>query len=122
MKTNAILDSIHTRERLDHFRPQIAREQRQYILAADLRAQRHRFRGEQPIEGLDIDFGALEFRPGVFQMIGGVGAPDDVGGQSALGLIPCKRLERRGGQHAAEIPDHCLDHHALPETNASASG
>ena len=46
----------------------------------------------------------------------------DVGGQSTRGLIPRKRLERRGGQHAAEIPDHCLDHHALPEINALVSG
>ena len=72
-----------------------------------------RFGGEQLVEGLDIDLGALEFRPGVFQMIGGVGAADDVGGQAALALEPRKGLERRGGQHPAEIPDHRLDHHSL---------
>ena len=113
---------LHALERLDHFGPQIARQQRQHVLAANLGAQRQRFGREQFVEGFDVDFGALELRPGVFQMVGGVGAPDDVGGQPALGLIPRKRLERRGGQHAAEIPDHCLDHHALPETNVLASG
>ena len=43
-------------------------------------------------------------------MIGGVGAADDVGGQAALGLVARERLERRCGQDAAKIPDHCLDH------------
>jgi len=38
------------------------------------------------LDSLDIRTSStLEFRPGVFQMIGGVGAPDDVGRQSALG-------------------------------------
>ena len=46
-------------------------------------------------------------------MIGGVGAADDVGGQAALALEPRKGLERRGGQHAAKIPDHRLDHRSL---------
>src|ERR1700687_2366337 len=44
-------------------------------------------------------------------MIGGVGAPDDVGGQAALGFVPRKRLERRGREYAAEIPNHRLDRH-----------
>ena len=74
------------------------------------------FRGEQLIEGLDVDLGALEFRPGVFEMIGGIGAPDDIGGQPALGLEPGKRLERRGGEHAAKIPDYRLDHHSRRAT------
>ena len=42
-----------------------------------------------------IDLGALEFRPGILVVIGGVGAPDDIGGQPALALEPRKRLERR---------------------------
>ena len=46
------------------------------------------------IEGLDIDLGALELRPGIFQMIGGVGAADDVDGQAALFLETGERLER----------------------------
>ena len=85
---------LHALERLDHFGPQIARQQRQHVLAANRRAQCQRFGREQFVEGFDVDFGALEFGPGVFQMIGGVGAPDDVGGQPALGLIARKRLER----------------------------
>ena len=57
--------------------------------------------------------GALEFRPGVFQMIGGVGVADDVDGKAALLLETRKGLEGRGGQHPAEIPDHRLDHPVL---------
>ena len=75
-------------QRLDHFRPQVARQQRQHLAPANLGAERQRFRREQLIERLDIDLGALEFRPGIFQVIGGVGAPDDVGGQPAFGLEP----------------------------------
>ena len=55
-------------------------------------------------------------------MVGGVGAADDVGGQPALGLEPRKSLERRGSQHPAEIPDHCLDHHSLPFQCVLGSG
>ena len=82
-------------QRLDHLGPQISRQQRQDVLAADLRAQRQRFGGEQPVEGLNVDLGALEFRPGIFVVIVGVGAPDDIGGQPALALEPRKGLEWR---------------------------
>jgi len=44
-------------------------------------------------------------------MVARVGAPDDIGGQPALDLELRKRLEGRGSEHAAKIPDHCLDHH-----------
>ena len=81
-------------QRLDHFGPQIALQERQHVAAAHLGAERQRLRGKELVEGLDVDFGAFEFRPGVFQMIGGVGAADDVGGQSALGLEPREGLER----------------------------
>ncbi len=67
-------------ERFHHLRPQIPRKQRQYVLASNFRAERPRFRREQPVEGFDVDFGPLEFRPGILQMIGGIGAPDDIGG------------------------------------------
>ncbi len=96
-------------ERLDHLGTQIALKQRQHVAAAHLRAERARFLGEQLVEGVDIDLGPLELGPGVFQMIGGVGAPDDVDGQTALGLVPRERLERRARQHAAKIKDHSLD-------------
>src|SRR4030088_530176 len=43
-------------------------------------------------------------------MVGRVGAPDNIGGQPAFGLEPRERLERRGREHPAEIPDHCFDH------------
>jgi hypothetical protein len=33
-------------------------------------------------------------------------------GQAALGLEPAEGLERRGGEHPAEVPDHRLDRHA----------
>jgi hypothetical protein len=49
---------------------------------------------EQLVEAVNIDLGALEFRPGVFEVIGGVGAADDVDGNAALALKPCKGLER----------------------------
>jgi hypothetical protein len=97
--------------RLLVMQPQIADEQRQHLPPPDLgAAERERLLGEQPIEGLDIDLRALESGPGVLQMIGGVGAADDVDGEAALTLEARERLERRGGQHAAEIPDHRLDH------------
>src|SRR2546423_3415568 len=73
------------------------------------RAERKRFRGEQCVEGVDVDLGALEFRPGVFQMVGSIGAPDDIDGQATLCLEPRERLERRVRQHAAKIKDHSLD-------------
>ncbi len=102
---------LYAAQRLDHFGPQIARQQRQHVLAAHLGAQRQRFRREQLVEGLDIQFGALELGPGILVMIDGVGAPDDVGRQPALALEPRESLERRSGEHPAEIPDHRLDHY-----------
>jgi hypothetical protein len=45
------------------------------------------------IERFKVDFAALEFCPGVFPMIVGVGAPDNIGGQAALYLEPGKCLE-----------------------------
>ena len=90
-----VLNRLDAPERLDHLGPQVSRQQRQHVLAADLGAERQRFGGEQPVEGFDIHFGALEFRPGILPMIGGIGAPDDIGGQPALALEPRKRLERR---------------------------
>ena len=65
-------------QRLDHFRAQVAGEQRQHVLAADLGAERLRFRREQRIECVDADLGAFELGPGVVEMVGGVGAADDV--------------------------------------------
>ena len=97
-------------ERLDHFRPQIAGQQRQYVLAADFSPQRQQLRRKQPVEGLDIHLGPFEFRPGVLQMIGCVGAADDVGGQAALGLEASERLKRRGRQYAAKVPDYRFQH------------
>ena len=67
-------------ERLDHFGTQIALQQGQHVLAAHLGAERAGFGREQRVEGIDIDLGALEFRPGVLEMIGGIGAADDVDG------------------------------------------
>ena len=58
------------RECLDHLGPQIPRQQRQDVLAANLGAERQRFRGEQLIEGFDVHLGALEFRPGILVMVG----------------------------------------------------
>ena len=55
-------------------------QQRQDVLASNLRAERERFGREQLIEGFKIHFRALEFRPGIFQMIARVGAPDNIGG------------------------------------------
>ncbi len=113
---------LHALQRLDHFRAQVAGKKGQNVLAANLCAQRQRFDREQFVEGFDIDLGAFELRPGVFQMVGGVGAPDDIGRQPALGLESRKRLEGRSGQHPAEVPDHSLDHYSLPERNALGSG
>jgi hypothetical protein len=44
-------------------------------------------------------------------MIRCVSAPNDIGGQAALGFKTRKRLKRRAGQYTAEIPDYCFDHH-----------
>src|SRR5258705_3177244 len=52
-------------------------------------------------------------------MITGIGAPDDVGGQPSFGLETCKSLERRGGEHPAEIPDHRLDHQLASHVSAN---
>ncbi len=82
---NLCLDAL---QRLDHLGAQIALKQRQHLAAAHFGAERARFLREQMIERVDVDLGALELGPGVFQMIGGVGAPDDVDGQAALGLEP----------------------------------
>src|SRR3954462_7749553 len=60
------------------------------------------------IERVDVDLGALELGPCVFQMIGGVGAPDDVDGQATLCLEPRERLKWRTRQHAAKIKNHSL--------------
>jgi len=57
--------------------------------------------------------GAFELGPGIFQMIGGIGAPDDVGGKPRSPRT-AQTPRRRSGQHPAEIPDHCFDHHSLP--------
>ena len=67
-------------ERLDHLGPQVARQQRQDVLAPDLGAERERFSREQLVKGFEVHFGALEFRPGILPMIVGIGAPDDIGG------------------------------------------
>ena len=67
---------------------------------------------------LDIDLGALEFCPGIFQMIGRVDAPNDIGRQATFGLEFRESLERRRRQYAAEIPDHCFDH-LYPPTQAA---
>jgi hypothetical protein len=65
------------------------------------------------IERLDVQFCTLESRPGIFQMIGRIGAANDIGGQAPFGLEPRKRLERRGGEHAAKIPNHRFNHRLL---------
>ncbi len=102
---------LHKSQSLNHLGAQIARQQRQDVLASNLRAQRQRFRREQPVEGLDVHFGAFEFCPGILPMVGGVGAPDNIGGQPAFVLETRKGLERRGGEHPAEVPDHRSDHY-----------
>ena len=56
-------------QRLDHFGTQIARQQRQHVLAAHFGAQRQQFRREQLVERLDIQFGPLELGPGILVMI-----------------------------------------------------
>src|SRR2546421_8726223 len=102
----------------DHLRPKISCEQRQNLFASNLRTERQRFGREQLIECFKVDLGALEFRPGILQMIGGISAPNDIKGQPAFALKPRKSLERRGGQHTAEIPDYCLDHPFPASANA----
>jgi hypothetical protein len=62
------------------------------------------------IERRDVHFRPLESRPGIFQMIGRIGAANDIGRQSAFGLKPRKSIERRGGEHAAKIPNHRFEH------------
>src|SRR5580704_2106543 len=47
-------------------------------------------------------------------MIGRVGAADDIGRQAALRLKTSERLEGRGRQDAAEVPDHRFKHDRLP--------
>src|SRR5581483_12224814 len=94
----------------DHFGPQVAGKQRQDILAPDLGAQRERFLRKQSVEGLDVHLGAFELRPGILEMVDGVGASNDIGGQAAFGLETGECLKGRGRQHAAEIPDHCFKH------------
>ena len=109
-------------ERLHHLRPQIAGEQGQHLPASHLGAKRTRFCGEQGIERVNVHFRTLEFRPGVFQVIGGVGAPDNAGRQPALGFEARKRLEWRRCEYSAEIPDYRFEHWSLPRTHKHACG
>jgi hypothetical protein len=83
-------------------------------LAPHLCAKRQRFHCEQSVECFKVQFGTLKLRPSVFSMVARVGTPDRIGGQSALYLEPRKSFEGRGGEYAAKIPDHCLDHHFPP--------
>jgi len=78
-----------------------------------------RFRGEGLVETVEIELGALEFGPGIVQMIGAVDPPDQIGRQALLALIAGEGFERRGGEHPAEIPDHRLDH--IPALAQTAS-
>src|ERR1041384_1624827 len=55
-----------------------------------------RLGGEQFVERVEVDLGALELRPGVLEMVRRIGAADDVDGQTALGFEPCECFERRG--------------------------
>ena len=52
-----------------------------------------------------VDLGAFEPRPGVVVGAGGVDAADEVARQPEPRFIGVERLERRGGEDPAEIPD-----------------
>jgi hypothetical protein len=51
---------------LDHFGPEVPRQQRQHVAASYLNAERARFGGKQLVKGFGIDFRSLEFGPCVF--------------------------------------------------------
>ena len=71
------------------------------------------------LEAGGVDLVALEEGPGVVVGVGGVHPADEVPGQAVLLLQPVEGLERRGGEHPAEIPDHSLDRHAALQTRES---
>jgi hypothetical protein len=116
-------------QRRDHGGADVAGEQRQHVAAAHLGAERAGLLGKQSVERVDVDLGALEFRPSILQVIGRVGAADDVGRQAALALETGKGLEGRGGDHPAEVENHGFDHHAsiimldlVPRSNGRRAG
>ena len=108
---------MDTLQRLDHLRPHLARQQRQDVLAPHVVTHGLAFLGEQPVERVMINLGALELGPGVFEVVRGVDLADEVERKPPLALELAERLERAGREYAAEIPDHRLIH-ACPSTAA----
>src|SRR5277367_938306 len=76
-------------------------------------AERLRLFRKFDIELIEVEFRALELRPGVLQRIGAVDLADQVFRQSALTLVARKGFEGRRGKNPAEIPDHGLEHRRL---------
>ena len=68
------------------------------------------FLGKGPVETMDIDVRALEQRPGIVLMVGGIDLADGANGNAPLALIARERFERRGREHAAKVPNHSFDH------------
>jgi hypothetical protein len=99
-------------QRRQHPRPQVAIEQGQDVGPAHGVTQARGLLQEQRVETGGVDLGALEAGPGVGVGIGRIDRADEVVGQATLDLITPEGLERRGGEHAAEIPDHRLDRHS----------
>ena len=64
---------------------------------------------EQPVELVEAHRCGLEPCPGVRLGIPGVDRADEVLREPLFGFIAIEGIERRTGQHAAEIPDYGLD-------------
>ena len=101
---------FHAAQRLDHFGTRIASQKRHDIAAPHFSAQRQGFGGEEVVERLKIDLGAFKLRPRILEMIGRVGAADDVHRQAARRLEPREGFERRGGEYTAEIKNDRFNH------------
>ena len=64
---------------------------------------------EEPGEIVDGHLASFELGPCVGVRIGGVERADDANGQPGARFVASKRLERRGEDDAAEVPQHGLD-------------
>ncbi len=79
-----------------------------------------RFGGEQGVESRRVDLGPFKQGPGIAVGIGGIDLADEILRQAAFRFEPVERLERRGGNNAAEIENNRLVislRHAHPLTN-----